>query len=45
MPIAKTVRLGESVAIPHESLVNLYGCTIGDETKLAYVVREGPSQL
>lgn len=38
MPIAKTVRLGENVAIPHESLVNLYGCTIGDETKIGAFV-------
>jgi acetyltransferase-like isoleucine patch superfamily enzyme len=38
MPIAETVRLGENVAIPHESLVNLYGCTIGDETKIGAFV-------
>ena len=26
------------MAIPHESLVNLYGCTIGDETKIGAFV-------
>ena len=32
MPIAADVRLGRDVAIPHPDLVNLYGCTVGDET-------------
>jgi UDP-2-acetamido-3-amino-2,3-dideoxy-glucuronate N-acetyltransferase len=30
--IAPTVRLGRDVRIHHPELVNLYGCTIGDET-------------
>ena len=34
MPIAKTVRLGRDVTIHHPDLVNLYGCEIGDETKI-----------
>jgi acetyltransferase-like isoleucine patch superfamily enzyme len=34
MPIAENVKLGRNVQIPHESLVNLYGCEIGDETKI-----------
>jgi UDP-2-acetamido-3-amino-2,3-dideoxy-glucuronate N-acetyltransferase len=38
MPIADTVRLGERVSIVQPSLVNLYGCTIGDETKIGAFV-------
>ncbi len=38
MPIADNVRLGENVTIPHPSLVNLYGCTIGDDTKIGAFV-------
>ena len=38
MPISDTVRLGDKVAIPHPSLVNLYGCTIGDESKIGAFV-------
>jgi UDP-2-acetamido-3-amino-2,3-dideoxy-glucuronate N-acetyltransferase len=34
MPINANVKLGEKVAIPHPELVNLYGCSIGDETKI-----------
>lgn len=30
--IAATVRLGRAVRIDHPDLVNLYGCSIGDET-------------
>ena len=30
--IASSVRLGRDVRIDHPELVNLYGCTIGDET-------------
>ena len=33
MPIAPSVALGARVAIPQPELVNLYGCTIGDDTK------------
>lgn len=36
--IADTVRLGHDVKIPHPSLVNLYGCSIGDETKIGSFV-------
>jgi acetyltransferase-like isoleucine patch superfamily enzyme len=34
MPIASDVRLGNGVAVPHSDLVNLYGCTIGDNTSI-----------
>jgi acetyltransferase-like isoleucine patch superfamily enzyme len=30
MPISDSVKLGRDVKIFHPSLVNLYGCTIGD---------------
>lgn len=38
MPVSETVRLGTDVNIFHPSLVNLYGCTIGDETKIGAFV-------
>jgi len=38
MPIADSVKLGENVKIFHASLVNLYGCTIGDDTKIGTFV-------
>ena len=38
MPIADSVRLGDNVKIFHPSLVNLYGCTIGDDTKIGAFV-------
>jgi UDP-2-acetamido-3-amino-2,3-dideoxy-glucuronate N-acetyltransferase len=38
MPIAKSVSLGTGVQIPHESLVNLYGCAIGNDTKIGTFV-------
>src|SRR5438132_1904562 len=38
MPIAKTVRLGRDVMIHHPDRVNLYGCEIGDETKIGAFV-------
>jgi UDP-2-acetamido-3-amino-2,3-dideoxy-glucuronate N-acetyltransferase len=38
MPIADTVTLGKGVVIFHEGLVNLYGCRIGDETKIGAFV-------
>jgi UDP-2-acetamido-3-amino-2,3-dideoxy-glucuronate N-acetyltransferase len=38
MPISDTVRLGTNVTIHHPDLVNLYGCTIGDETKIGAFV-------
>jgi acetyltransferase-like isoleucine patch superfamily enzyme len=38
MPIAPTVRLGRNVVIHHPDLVNLYGCRIGDDTKIGAFV-------
>lgn len=38
MPIADSVSLGRNVSIFQPSLVNLYGCTIGDETKIGAFV-------
>ena len=38
MPIASSVVLGERVAIFHPDLVNLYGCRIGDDTKIGAFV-------
>ena len=34
MPISDDVILGEGVTIFHPDLVNLYGCVVGDETKI-----------
>ena len=38
MPVASTVRLGKDVRIFQPDLVNLYGCSIGDETKVGAFV-------
>jgi len=38
MPIADSVTLGRNVAIFHPSLVNLYGCTVGDDTRIGTFV-------
>ena len=38
MPISKDVKLGKDAKIFHPDLVNLYGCTIGDETKIGAFV-------
>ena len=38
MPIADSVRLGKNVQIHHPSLVNLYGCSIGDDTRIGTFV-------
>ena len=38
MPIAASVVLGERVVIFHPDLVNLYGCRIGDDTKIGSFV-------
>lgn len=38
MPISESVRLGRDVRVFHESLVNLYGCSIGDESKIGAFV-------
>jgi UDP-2-acetamido-3-amino-2,3-dideoxy-glucuronate N-acetyltransferase len=38
MPVAKSVTLGSGVVIHHPDLVNLFGCTIGDNTKIGAFV-------
>lgn len=38
MPITESVVLGDDVKIFHPSLVNLYGCTIGPDTKIGAFV-------
>jgi acetyltransferase-like isoleucine patch superfamily enzyme len=38
MPIAKDVKLGRDVRIFHPDLVNLYGCSVGDETRIGTFV-------
>ena len=38
MPIADSVKLGENVKIFHPELVNLYGCTVGDDTRVGTFV-------
>jgi len=38
VPIAPTVRLGRNVVIHHPDLVNLYGCQVGDDTKIGAFV-------
>jgi UDP-2-acetamido-3-amino-2,3-dideoxy-glucuronate N-acetyltransferase len=38
MPVAKDVQIGRDVRILHPELVNLYGCVIGDETRLGTFV-------
>lgn len=38
MPIAIDVTLGERVVIHHPGLVNLYGCTVGDDTRIGAFV-------
>jgi acetyltransferase-like isoleucine patch superfamily enzyme len=38
MPISPDVVLGSGVVIPHRDLVNLYGCRIGEETKIGAFV-------
>ena len=39
--ISNDVTLGENVKIYHPELVNLYGCTIGDNTRIASFVEIG----
>ena len=34
MPIAENVKLGKNTKIFHPDLVNIYGCTIGDESTI-----------
>jgi acetyltransferase-like isoleucine patch superfamily enzyme len=38
VPIASSVRLGAGVTIHHPELVNLYGCSVGDDTKIGAFV-------
>ncbi len=38
MPIAESVRLGDRVTIFHRELVNLYGCAVGDDTRIGAFV-------
>jgi len=38
MPIASSVTLGSGVVIRHPELVNLYGCRVGDDTKIGAFV-------
>ena len=38
MPIAEGVKLGRDVTIPHPELVNLYGCVVGDRSKIGAFV-------
>jgi UDP-2-acetamido-3-amino-2,3-dideoxy-glucuronate N-acetyltransferase len=38
MPISDSVQLGENVRIFHPPLVNLYGCSVGAETKIGAFV-------
>ena len=38
MPVSDTVQLGQNVKIFHPSLVNLYGCAIGNETRIGTFV-------
>lgn len=38
MPISDSVQLGQNVFIPQPALVNLYGCTIGDDSKIGAFV-------
>ncbi len=38
MPIAESVTLGSNVKVFQPALVNLYGCTVGDDTKIGAFV-------
>ena len=38
MPIGKNVQLGKEVRILHPDLVNLYDCSVGDETRIGSFV-------
>jgi acetyltransferase-like isoleucine patch superfamily enzyme len=38
VPIAESVRLGQDVQIFHPTLVNLYGCTVGDGSRIGAFV-------
>lgn len=34
MPIADSVKMGQNVRIFHRDLVNMYGCSVGDDTQI-----------
>lgn len=38
MPVKDDVKFGKNVKVFHPQLVNLYGCTIGDDTKIGTFV-------
>ncbi|MGE0043486.1 MAG: acyltransferase [Vicinamibacterales bacterium] len=38
MPVSPDVVIGKNARIPHPSLVNLYGCRIGDDVKIGTFV-------
>jgi UDP-2-acetamido-3-amino-2,3-dideoxy-glucuronate N-acetyltransferase len=38
MPISDTSKLGANVKIHHPNQVNLYGCTIGDDSRVGFFV-------
>src|ERR1700751_3249139 len=38
MPVADSVQMGREVIIMHPQLVNLYGCSIGDESRIGTFV-------
>ncbi len=38
MPISANVTLGRDTVIPHPELVNLYGCRVGDQTRIGTFV-------
>ncbi len=38
MPVAPDVSLGSRVTIHHPALVNLYGCSVGDDTRIGSFV-------
>ena len=38
MPVASSVRLGRDVVIHHRDLVNMYGCEVGEETRIGAFV-------
>ena len=38
MPIADSVKLGANVIIHHRDQVNLYGCTVGDDSRIGSFV-------
>src|SRR6187401_3516057 len=46
MPVAKDVQMGRDVRILHPDLVNLYGCDVGDETRIgSFVEIQGGAKI